>query len=332
MNELREKRDYYEVLGVSRDADAASIKKAYRRLAKRYHPDANRGNEQAEACFKEVTEAYNVLSDPQKRRLYDRFGHRGLEEGFEESRQAGYGGFSGFHPGDGKQESYFEGDAGDMDDILRAFFGSSFRKERSFAGDERFGGARRWEGGKGGDISASLSVTFDEAAFGGRKTVRLQKEDGSFQTYEVTIPAGIADGKTIRLKGKGSGGAMGQTPGDLLLKVSVLPKPGFRREGQDVYTTVRIPFPTAVFGGQVPVQTIDGTVLCSLKPGTQCGTKIRLRGKGIVSVNQPSVRGDQYVTVEIQVPENLSGEARRRLKEYEKSCEAQGGSTKGSAA
>lgn len=386
------KRDYYEVLGISQNADDSSIKKAYRKLAKKYHPDTNSGNAQSEEKFKEVTEAYNVLSDKEKRKLYDQFGHAAFEEGFSGSstyggnpggygsyRSGGFGdfrrdGFGGGQPGGGYREYHFEGGAEDMDDILKEFFGSSFgggfsgygntgsRGQGGQYGRSGFGGAgERYSGGgqydgngfggaggsngasgfsgsdaqytdRGQDVSTQISVTFDEAAFGGRKVVRLQKSDGSILSYEVNIPAGIADGKTIRLKGKGAPGRAGGAPGDLLLKVSVLDKPGFVRKGQDVYTTVQVPFATAVFGGEVPVRTIDGTVMCALKPGTQCGTKIRLRGKGIVSMNQPSVRGDQYVTVEIQVPRDLSMESRRKLKEFEQSCAKKGSSPKGSAA
>lgn len=354
VNDMSRKRDYYEVLGVNRSADEASIKKAYRRLAKKYHPDTNRGNVQAEEKFKEVTEAYNVLSDKEKRKLYDQFGHDAFEEGFSG------GGFGGGQSADGYYEYHFEGGAGDMDDILKEFFGSSFgggssgygstgrRGQSAGAGGQYSGSGFGKAGGqyagagfgkagaqytdRGQDVSAQISVTFDEAAFGGRKVVRLQKSDGTIQSYEVNIPAGIADGKTIRLKGKGAPGRNGGASGDLLLRVSVLDKPGFHRDGQNVYTTVQVPFATAVFGGEVPVQTIDGTVMCSLKAGTQCGTKIRLRGKGIVSMNQPSVRGDQYVTVEIQVPWDLSAESKQKLKEFEQSCAKKGSGSKGSAA
>lgn len=382
VNDMSRRRDYYEVLGVNRSADEASIKKAYRRLAKKYHPDTNSGNAQAEEKFKEVTEAYNVLSDKEKRKLYDQFGHDAFEEGFSGGgayggayggSRSGYGnyrtggsgdfcrgGFGGGQSADGYYEYHFEGGAGDMDDILKEFFGSSFgggssgygstgrRGQSAGAGGQYSGGGFGGVGGqyagagfgkagaqytdRGQDVSAQISVTFDEAAFGGRKVVRLQKNDGTIQSYEVNIPAGIADGKTIRLKGKGASGRNGGASGDLLLKVSVLDKPGFHRDGQDVYTTVQVPFVTAVFGGEVPVQTIDGTVMCSLKAGTQCGTKIRLRGKGIVSMKQPSVRGDQYVTVEIQVPRDLSAVSKQKLKEFEQSCAKKGSGSKGSAA
>lgn len=329
--DLSRKRDYYEVLGIGRDADEASVKRAYRKLAKKYHPDSNSGNAQAEEKFKEATEAYNVLSDKEKRKQYDQFGHAAFEEGggASDPYRSGFSGFRGSTPG-GWQEYHFEGGTGtrnDMDDLFKEFFHSSFHS----ADSERWGSRSGYER-KGQDVSGEITVTFDEAAFGGKKLVHLKNADGTMESYEVNIPAGIPDGKTIRLRGKGLPGIGGGAPGDLLLKVSVLEKPGFKRQGQDIYTVVQVPFTTAVFGGEVPVETITGTVMCSLKPGTQCGTKIRLRGKGIAKMNQPSVHGDQYVTVEIQVPRYLSMEAKRRLKAFEESCRKEKQDPRGSAA
>ena len=194
---------------------------------------------------------------------------------------------------------------------------------------DMFGGLFHGRGGnsrrssyqmKGEDLHADVMVSFDEAAFGGKKVIRLQSSNGGVQNYEVNIPAGIESGKSIRLKGKGYPGVGGGEAGDLLLKVNVQDKPGYKREGRDVYTTVNIPFTTAVFGGEAKVHTIYGDVLCNIKPGTQSGTKIRLRGKGIVAMNNPSVHGDEYATVQIEVPTNLTPEARRKLKEFEQEC------------
>lgn len=314
------KRDYYEVLGLDRNADASAIKKAYRKLAKKYHPDSNAGNEGVQERFKEVTEAYNILSDEEKRKQYDQFGHAAFEEGAAEAN--GYRGYQEFH---------FQGN-GDMDDLFSDFFGNAFRGtgtggfyssgfQREEYRGKGFGGSRFGEDAyyrKGSDLHADVEVSFDEAAFGGNKIFRLQDSAGNMRTYEVNIPAGIDTGKTIRLKGKGMAGAGGGRAGDLLLKVTVKEKPGFKREGQDVYTTVSIPFTTAALGGEVKIRTIYGEVLCTIKAGTQPGTKIRLRGKGIVSMKNPSVRGDQYAVVEIQVPRSLSAEARQKLKEFER--------------
>ena len=325
------KRDYYDVLGVGRNADEAQIKKAYRKLAKKYHPDTNAGNAEAEQKFKEVTEAYDVLGDKEKRKLYDQFGHAAFDQtagagaGYG-SAGAGYGGtgyggpgggfwrtYSSGGPDGGYQEYHFEG--GNMDDIFGDLFGDIFNHGSGFGG----GSFPQ----KGSDVHADVTVGFDEAAFGCDKVIRLQDPSGrgGVQSLQVHIPAGIDTGKSIRLKGKGAPGANGGEAGDLFLKVTVAPKPGYERKGNDVYTTVSIPYTTAVFGGEAVVSTLYGNVVCKIREGTQSGTKIRLRGKGIVSMKNPSVRGDQYVTVQISVPQHLSPEARQKLREYEAVCE-----------
>ena len=335
------KRDYYDVLGVSRNADESQIKKAYRKLAKKYHPDTNAGNAEAEQKFKEVTEAYDVLGDKEKRKLYDQFGHAAFDQtagagaGFGGTGYGGPGGgfwrtYSSGGPGGGYQEYHFEG--GNMDDIFGDIFGDIFNHGSGNGGAGRssrnsgFGGSSF--GGsfpqKGSDVHADVTVGFDEAAFGCDKVIRLQDPSGragGVQSLQVHIPAGIDTGKSIRLKGKGMPGANGGEAGDLFLKVTVAPKPGYERKGNDVYTTVSIPYTTAVFGGEAVVGTLYGNVVCKIREGTQSGTKIRLRGKGIVSMKNPSVRGDQYVTVKISVPQHLSPEARRKLREYEAICE-----------
>lgn len=303
------KRDYYEVLGVSRNADASTIKKAYRKLAKKYHPDSNEGNAYAAEKFKEVQEAYAVLGDEKKRKLYDQYG-------------------AGEDPNDGFHEYHFEGGE-DMEDILKNFFGGAGGFHGRAAGG--FGadgfGRTHFDRGfsqKGSDIQSEIQVSFDEAAFGGKKRIQLQDEYGQVQSLEVKIPAGIADEKVIRLKGKGMPGRNGGEAGDLLLKVRVQDKPGFRREGQNLYTTVTVPFTTAALGGEAKVATIYGDVVCRIKAGTQSGSKIRLKGKGIVEMGHLSVYGDQYVTVEVAVPRNLSPEAQQKLKEFEQLCNGTG--------
>lgn len=302
--ELEAKRDYYEVLGVLRDADDAAIKKAYRKLAKKYHPDTNAGNARAEQKFKEVTEAYNVLSDKEKRKLYDQFGHAA----FDGSAGAGQRGNSG-----GYQEYHFNGNDADMDDMFEDIFGGMFHG---------FGGSsfRRRYPEKGADLHAEVSITFEEAAFGCEKIIRLSGRNKSAQSLQVRIPAGIESGKSIRLRGKGEPGTGGGEAGDLFLKVQVQEKPGFERKGMDVYTTVSIPFSTAVLGGEICVPTLYGNVMCRIREGTQSGTKLRLKGKGIVSMNQPGVYGDQYARIEIQVPRNLNSQAKQKLREFEQSC------------
>ena len=366
------KRDYYEVLGVNKNADAATIKKAYRKLAKKYHPDSNEGNASAAEHFKEVNEAYDVLSDEKKRKLYDQFGHAAFEEGAGNYGNAqgspfgsGFGGAQGnpfgggFHgsysDGNGYHEYHFE-NGEDMDDILKNIFGGGFKKSKSSGGfgSSGFGGSGFHGSGFGGfgsngtdgfgsgfgtggsdfrsqgfggsysskgeDLHAEVTVSFDEAAFGCDKVITLQDPNApgnSSQSLKVHIPAGIDTGKTIRLRGKGMPGTNGGDAGDLMLKVKVADKPGYERKGMDVYTTVTVPFTTAVFGGEALVQTLYGNVLCKIREGTQSGSKIRLKGKGIVSMKNPSVHGDQYVTVQIKVPRHLTPQAKEKLREYE---------------
>ena len=298
------KRDFYEVLGVSRDASQSDIKKAYRKLAKKYHPDTNAGNEEAAEKFKELSEAYSILNDPEKKKLYDRFGHAAFDGSAPGAGGSGFSGFGGNGGGsyryagpDGNyQEFHFEG--GDMDDILKDIFGGGFssgagRSGRGFSGSG-FGGFSGHSGfgssnfrSRGQDVNAEISVSFDEAAFGCEKVISLAGIDNgssSGNTLKVKIPAGIDDGKSIRLRGKGMPGTGGGEAGDLMIKVNVGSRTGFERKGMDVYTTATIPFSTAVLGGKAMVQTLYGKVMCSIKPGTQSGTKIRLKDKGIVSM------------------------------------------------
>ena len=320
------KRDYYETLGVNKSADKEAIKKAYRKLAKKYHPDTNAGDAHAEEMFKDVTEAYNVLSDEKKRKLYDEFGFAGLQEGFSEeaARQAAQGGFGGFggFGGNGSfsgsyssnggpfthQEFHFENGSGDMDDIF-SMFGDMF----SHGGSARGRSTSR----KGSDVMADLTISFDEAVFGCEKSISLQDPStGKVSNLSIHIPPGIESGKTVRLKGQGNPGRHGGAAGDVLLKVNVTPSMEFERKGQNVYSTIRVPFTTAALGGKARVHTLYGDVECSIKAGTQGGSKIRLKGKGISSMKNPSVKGDQYVTVEISVPRRLTPRAKEALEEY----------------
>lgn len=316
------KKDYYEVLGVERNADENSIKKAYRKLAKKYHPDTNAGNASAEKKFKEITEAYSVLSDPEKKKLYDQFGHAafdgsnpgaGARRGFHEG-----GPFNGSYRGSegSYQEYHFQG--GNMDEVFGDIFGNMFRGK--YGSD--FGGQSFKM--KGSDLHAEVLVSFDEAAFGCDKIISLQEGDGTVQSLQVHIPAGVDTGNSVRLKGKGNPGMGGGEPGDLFLKVNVGMKSGVERKGMDIYTTVQIPFLTAVLGGEARVKTLNGDVVCKIPEGTQSGTKIRLKGKGIVSMKNAKVYGDQYVTVQIQVPRHLSEDAKRKLKEFDKAVEHKG--------
>ena len=347
------KRDYYEVLGVGRNADANEIKRAYRKLAKKYHPDMNPGDKQAEQKFKEVTEAYNVLSDSEKKKLYDQYGFAAFEEGFGGAgshgagSQGGFGGFDGgfnYNQGGngGFHEYHFEGgNMDDMEDIFGDLFGNMFHGQKSsgFGGSgfhsqygSNFGG--RNASAKGSDLRSEVSVSLEEAAFGCERMIRLSDPSGSgaVQTLKVHIPAGIENGKSIRLKGKGNPGFNGGPAGDLFLKVNVAEKQGFERKGMDIYTTVEVPFTTAVFGGEARVSTLYGDVIVRIPEGTQSGRKIRLRGKGIVSMKDSSVHGDQYAVVRIKVPADLSPEAKAKLKEFQNIYQNDQKKRRGSAA
>ena len=336
---MADKRDYYEVLGVARNADDTAIKKAYRKLAKKYHPDMNKDNPSAEEKFKEVTEAYNILSDKEKRKLYDQFGHAAFDEGGGNSGAGGYqGGFGSdgtFHfnggPGGGYQEFHYSGD--NLDDIFDGIFGGfkgkgfgngfhskGFRTQDFEDNGGFFGGGGRSRSQEGEDVLAKVDVTFEEAALGADKVIQFRSPDGKEESLQVHIPAGIDSGQKIRLKGTGMPGRNGGGAGNMLLEVNVLKKPGFERKGMDIYTTVEIPFATAALGGEAIVPTLNGRVSCKIKEGTQSGTKIRLKGKGIVSMKNASEKGDEYAVIQIQVPKHLSPDARQKLTEFVKAA------------
>ena len=212
-----------------------------------------------------------------------------------------------------------------MDDIFGDIFGDMFHGRSSGFGGQGFKqsygsgfGGRSFKS-KGQDLHAEIRVSFEDAAFGCEKVINLSSGQGApAQSLKVRVPAGIEDGKSIRLRGKGGPGMNGGEAGDLLLKIHVDEKPGYERKGMDVYTTISVPFTTAVFGGEAIVNTLKGSVKCKIPAGIQSGSKIRLRGKGIVSMKDPSVHGDMYAAVQIQVPRNLSPEAKQKLREFEK--------------
>ncbi len=355
---MAEKRDYYEVLGVSRNASEDELKKAYRKVAKKYHPDLNPGNKEAEEKFKEVNEAYGVLSDPEKRSKYDQFGHAGVDPNFG----AGGGGFNG---------------AGfDFGDIFSDIFGGGFG---GFGGGSRRNGPRR-----GADVRQAVDISFEEAAFGCKKKINITKQEkcdtcggsgaapgtsaetcrrcngtGQIQTQqrtmlgymtnvstcpechgsgkiiktpcrdcrgtgkvrksktiEIDIPAGIDDGQTMQLSGQGEAGERGGPNGDLLVTIRVRRHPLFRRQDNDVYITMPITIVQAALGATVKVPTLDGTVEYDIPEGTQPGTRFRLRGKGIPFLRGRG-RGDQYVTVDVEIPKNLSMKQKELLREFD---------------
>lgn len=354
------KRDYYEVLGVDKSADDAAIKRAYRELAKKYHPDMNPGDATAEAKFKEASEAYAILSDAEKRKQYDQFGHAAFDGG------AGGGGFGGFD---------FSG--GDFSDIFGDIFG------------DFFGGGRRSRTNngpmKGANIRTSVRITFEEAVFGVEKEIELTLKDecsvchgsgakegttpetctkcsgkgqvvytsqsffgtvrnvqtcpdcnGSGKVVKekcpecrgngyiankkkisVSIPAGIDNGQSVRIREKGEPGVNGGPRGDLLVEVIVARHPIFQRQDYNIYSSVPISYAVAALGGEIVVDTVDGKVIYEVKAGTQTDTKVRLKGKGVPTLRNKEIRGDHYITLIVETPEKLTQEAKDLLKKFD---------------
>ncbi len=303
-------KDYYKILGVSPNASEKEIKSAFRRLARKYHPDMNPNDPQAEERFKEINEAYEVLSDPQKRAKYDqmrqqyeawqRAGGRGT---FDWSRWA-TGGVGGYGPGRVHVEYVSPEDLADIFGDLGGLGGFSEFFETFFGG---MGTRRQPRARRGQDVEQPIQITLEEAFHGG--TRRIRWEDGS--TIEVRIPRGIDTGKRIRVRGKGMPGVAGGQPGDLYLKVEVLPHPTFERRGDDLYVKVPVDLYTAVLGGEVRVPTLTGQVMLKIPPGTQNGKVFRLRGLGMPKLTNPDQRGDLFAEVVVQVPTSLSDEERR---------------------
>lgn len=343
------KKDYYEVLGVSRDASEEEIKKAYRRLALKYHPDRNPGDRTAEERFKEASEAYQVLSDPERRSRYDRFGHAAFDQG---------GGFGGFD-----FSSSFE-------DIFSDLFGDFFGTRRS--------GQRR-RGQRGDDLRYDLEVSFDEAAFGTEKKIKVPRtvtcdtcqgsrtapgtraevcsacrgsgqvrfQQGFFsiaktcgqcngagtiisspcsacrghgyvrrtRTINVRIPPGVDTGSRLKLRGEGETGINGGPPGDLYVVINVRPHPFFSREGNDVVCETPISFTQAALGAEIEVPTLDGKVKVTIKPGTQSGAVLRLKGKGVPDVRGYG-RGDHLLKIVVETPRKLTPRQRELLEEF----------------
>ena len=308
-----EKRDLYQVLGVARDVDAEALRKAYRKLARRHHPDVNPGDEAAEERFKEISQAYDVLSDPVKRRNYDEFGEVSLQGGFdaEQARRAreAFGARFGGEPGQGAGGFEFRSgepfEFGDLDDLLGRF---------GFGG--RGGRAGRAAGMRGPDLEATLELDFLEAAKGGEKRLSLQLvgEDGRprTQTLTVRIPPGVGDGGRIRLRGRGAPGRAGAPAGDLWATVRVRPHPVFRREGRDLIVEVPVTIVEAIRGAKIEVPTLEGRATVTVPPGTDSGQKLRLRGKGILDP-KGGAAGDLYVVIQLRVPRKLDAEAAAAL-------------------
>lgn len=362
-----EKRDYYEVLGLQKGASEEEIKKAFKSMARKYHPDLHPGDKEAEAKFKEVNEAYGVLSDSEKRARYDQFGHAGVDPNF-----GGAGGADGF------------GGFGDVGDIFESIFGGF----GGFGGGGRSAASNANAPRRGGDIHTDVRISFMEACQGVKKTISFAHMDacpqchgtgadsnttkqtcpecngrGSVKTnqrtpfgvisstrtcsrcggrgeivtnpcskckgsgrirntanLELNIPAGIDDGETIRISGKGDAGVNGGSAGDAYVTIQMQSHPLFERDGSDIYCDIPITYAQAVLGAEITVPTIDGDVEYEIPEGTQSGTKFRLRGKGVKMLRRDT-RGDQYVTVSVEVPKKLTKRQKDLLRDFDDSLD-----------
>jgi curved DNA-binding protein len=312
-------KDYYATLGVTKSASEKEIKQAYRKLARKYHPDVNPGDKSAEARFKEINEAYEVLGDMEKRKKYDELGANWRM--YEQAQQAGQGGggspfggqwtwnqgTGGFRPMTAEEmEDMFGGEESPFSDFFRTFFGGGEPTSRT-----RGGRARAPRNQKGRDVEHEIELNLEDALHGSVQRLAIQ-QDGQQRTVEVRIPAGVTDGSRVRVSGEGGRGTGAGASGDLYLRVRLRPQPGFERKGRDLYTRVKVPAPTAVLGGEVDVSTLGGKSLrLKIPQTTQNGQMFRLRGHGLPAVGKPDDRGDLYATVDVQLPQALSDEERK---------------------
>ena len=307
--------DYYKILGVDKNASQDDVKKAFRKLARKYHPDLNPNDPSAKDKFQEINEANEVLSDPEKRKKYDEYGehwkHADEFEAQKKARQhagAGGGGFSGFG-GDGGSywyssdgEGFSGGDAGGFSDFFESMFG------------HRGGGGRGGSGFRGQDFNAELHLSLRDAAQTHKQVLNVNGKQ-----VRITIPAGVADGQVIKLKGYGGEGINGGPAGDLYITFRIAEDPVFKRLGDDLYVDVEADLYTAVLGGEKVVDTLEGKVKLKIKPETQNGTKVRLKGKGFPIYKKEGQFGDLIVTYSVKIPTSLTDRQKELFRELQQS-------------
>jgi len=290
-------KDYYAALGIEKTAGADQIKKAYRKLAMKYHPDKNPDDKKAEERFKEITEAYAVLSDDEKKQQYDQFGDTAFHQQFSQEDI-----FRNADLGDIFREFGFGGRGGN--DIFGQIFGAA-------GGHQGYSAQQRPRPRKGQDYMMRLTIPFRQAVLGGERRVDLDR-DGQTEQLQVRIPPGVESGQKLRISGKGGAGANGGPTGDLMLEINVTKHPHFSREGNNLYTTVKISFTGACLGTSIDVKTLEDTKRIKVKPGTQNGSKVRLKGFGVAE-RSGKPAGDLYAVIEVEVPKHLSDEQKEIL-------------------
>jgi curved DNA-binding protein len=323
-------KDYYQTLGVSKTASEKEIKQAYRKLARKFHPDVNPGDKSSEAKFKEINEANEVLGDPDKRKKYDELGANwrmyeqaqqggqpwpgGAGSPFDTGGQGGawtinMGGPGGYRTMSEEEMQDLFGNQDPFSDFFKTFFGGGGGRE---AGSARTSRAARSQ--KGRDIEHPVDLTLEEAFHGATRRISI-KQGGHARSVDVRIPPGVKDGSRVRAAGEGETGANGGASGDLYLRVQTRPHPVFERKGDDLHTTIAVPVTTAVLGGEAQVPTINGSVRLKIPETTQGGQVFRLKGHGMPLVGKGEARGDLYATVDVQLPRSLTSEQREA---YEK--------------
>jgi curved DNA-binding protein len=300
-----EYKDYYAVLGVKRQATEKEIRQAFRRLARQYHPDVNPNNKAAEEHFKEINEAYEVLSDPEKRKQYDEMGADW--ERYQQYQRAPTGGGEAFR----SQRMRVE----DFDDLFGEESPYSSFFEQIFGGAGQGRGARTPRPQRGQDMEAAVEVTLEEAAHGTKRVLRLAGEDGKERQLEVRIPPGVRTGTRVRVAGQGESGRAGGPRGDVYLVVRVLPHALFEREDDDLHLRTSVAMTTMLLGGEVPIPTLDGQVMLKIPTGTADGKTFRLRGKGMPRQSRPDQHGDLFAEVHAALPQRLSAEQRRLIEQ-----------------
>jgi molecular chaperone DnaJ len=345
------KKDYYRILGVDKDATQDEIKRAFRKKARKYHPDVNPDEDRSGKTFKKINEAYRVLSDEKKREMYDRFG---VTEGEMPSDGEGFGGGAGGGPGgrkvyrtpDGRTVYYsssgggpsgggfdfgdiFGGSSGrsaggggfdffsDLEDIFDVFGGGG-RKSRRTPGGGFSTGRRRNVPQSGQDLKYDMDIDFMDAYYGGKKRIQYRNPStGTTETVTVKIPKGIKDGQKLRLKGKGMPGSNGGKPGDLYINININDHPVFERKGDDIYVETEIPFTTAVLGGEIKVKGVERTLNVTVPPGTEDATILRLKNQGFPIIRS-NEKGNLMVKIKIKVPSRISKKQRELLEQLQK--------------